>query len=295
AAPAAPVAAPLPSPAGLGMTDLASRLAESMARRRAARAGAAAPEAPAASAPAAAFEPAPPPPAFAPAPVEAPAPIPAAFTPAETPAPETFAAPFAAPQPAMPAAFAPPSVEAAVPPAVQPPIPVAFEAPQPLPAVPSAMRPLDLGGFEEEEAPLDSLLPPRLNAAAPAPQPAPVMPAVPDEAELAAQGVQEDNYASLLGIGAFAPRGGPVRIDEPELEQAATEPVVIFPGQAPRPVEAPAMADPNGGFRRFDAPASAGQGQPIAANQAAPSVAPDEAEQALRAALANLQRMSGAA
>jgi hypothetical protein len=49
-------------------------------------------------------------------------------------------------------------------------------------------------------------------------------------------------------------------------------------------------------FRRFDAPSNAGQGQMVAAAATpVPAADQEEAERALRAALANLQRMSGAA
>ncbi len=163
------------------------------------------------------------------------------------------------------------------------------------------MRPLDLGGFEEDLQPLDSLLPPR-HIAMPSTPPAPVPPfAAPveapavavvepfEEADAADEGVAEGNYASLANIAPA--RNGFVRIDEPEADGAAPEPVVIFPGQAARP----ALAEDHGSFRRFDAPATAGQGQPIAAAQANPEVDREEADRALRSALANLQRMSGAA
>jgi len=76
--------------------------------------------------------------------------------------------------------------------------------------------------------------------------------------------------------------------------------VAIFPGQAPATAAtsplAPFAASPESApFRRFDAPAAAGQGQPVAINSAPQAVEQGEAEQALRAALSNLQRMSGAA
>ena len=183
--------------------------------------------------------------------------------------------------------------------------PVTAESdPQP---VPSAMRPFDLGGFEEDEASLASLLPPRLIALPPVLTAAPARPeaaapltptplaAPADEAEIANEGVAEEIYGSLLGVAPAAPiRTGYVRIEEPEAEHAATEPVVIFPGQMTRPI-VPVSSEDAGSFRRFDAPASAGQGQPIAANQALSEVDSEEAQRALRSALANLQRMSGAA
>ncbi|MFN3516095.1 MAG: hypothetical protein ACK4YM_02925 [Novosphingobium sp.] len=272
-APSATPPEPLPSPAGLGMTDLASRLAESMARRRAARAAAAGGvTAQVAAAP-------------APAPEPAPVPSAAPILP-KAPSPAPFAAASAS-EPAQPVPAAP--------------------APA---AIPAAMRPLDLDGFEEEGEPLSSLLPPRhiaMPAAAPAAapeQPPFAMPQAitpgPDpqpEAESAEETaeeepVAEDRFGSLLGvpIQPSGPRAGLVRIAEPEADSTEIEPVVIFPGQMASP-----QAEETAPFRPFDAPAHAEPGQPIAAGNAAPSVNREEAERALRMALANLQRMSGAA
>ena len=73
----------------------------------------------------------------------------------------------------------------------------------------------------------------------------------------------ENSYGSLLGLS--PPFAGFVGVTHPAGELVATEPVVIFPGQA----------------------------QP--STNALPPVDPAEAERALRAALSNLQRMSGAA
>ncbi len=291
---AAPVATEptLPSPAGLGMDDLASRLAESMARRRAARTGQIvdAPVAAVIAPSPVAFEAAAP---LIPAAYEAPptAPMPQFESLASAPPPQAFIPQFGAEPIAAPQQFAAPEPAFAPAPAVL----------SPDQSIPQAMRPLDLGGFEEDDAPLDSVLQPRMIAMPavlaavpvaeiPAPFAAPA-----DEAEIANEGVAEESYGSLLAVAPAAPvRTGFVRIEEPEAETAATEPVVIFPGQMARP--SPPMADQDSGsFRRFDAPASAGQGQPIAANQALSEVDSAEAQRALRSALANLQRMSGAA
>lgn len=305
---------PLPSPAGLGMTDLASRLAESMARRRAARSGQA--YVPPAEEPA--------PQAFAPAPAPIaaepePAPVPAAFEPAPElaadPLPQAFApvieaAPAPAPQAFTPVAPVAPIQFAAEMPARLESEPAApFSAPAQAPAIPQAMRPLDLSGFEDDDNPFDSLLPPR-HIAMPSPVPAAFQPvaveapafaqpeAAPapsfsepvEEAEVTHAEVAEENYASLASIS--TPRSGFVRIEEPAADFAAVEPVVIFPGQAPRA----AFEDDQASLRRFDAPAAAGQhAQPVAPNQQNPDVDREEADRALRAALANLQRMSGAA
>ena len=292
-APAAEFAAasgPLPSPASLGMTDLAARLAESMRRRRAAQAQASLVQAPVAPA-----------------------------EPDEAQAAVDEVLPQQVPQvplSAMPAAFAPPSpadpvpvlaqFTAATPTVAQP----DFAAPLTMPA---AMRPLALDAFLEDDAPFDgaSLLPPRhiaMPTAAP-PQPAEFAPPFADQPAAAHderqpgedESVSDDSadnpYASLLAVAPA--RQAFVRIDEPDADAfEAIEPVVIFPGQiahvTPLAAAQPAPGEDNG-FRRFDAPASAGQGQPVAANTAAAPVDPVEAAQALRAALSNLQRMSGAA
>lgn len=119
--------------------------------------------------------------------------------------------------------------------------------------------------------------------------------------------VLEDGYSSLLNLSRpAAVRQQFVRIDEPEDTGGAIEPVVIFPGQNAglnashgKPIDAPVAPTPATRTgesapvaRPFDAP-----GTGIAQGVPAPAVAqdPEETERALRAALASLQRMSGAA
>lgn len=274
---------PLPSPSTLGMTDLAARLADSMRRRReraqaqplAALADTARPELPAMPA------------AFELRDEAAAVAVPEAI--AEQPAPAPVLARFTAAAPAM-----------AEPAAVNP------------LAMPAAMRPLALDAFLEDESTFDtaSLMPPR-HIAIPAPVSAPtlVVPSVaeqpvtadddPDAAGEAslADADQDNPYASLLAV--VPARQGFVRIDEPEADVSdEIEPVVIFPGQAAPVAQLGVTANrvsEDNEFRRFDAPASAGQGQPVAAGIAVAAINADEAAQALRAALSNLQRMSGAA
>jgi hypothetical protein len=152
-------------------------------------------------------------------------------------------------------------------------------APQPLPA---ALRPLDLSDLEHDTD--DSLLPPRWIAVPADPAPQPAMPEAlepesepepepePDEDTAAS----EQDYASLLEVAPSPPvRRNPfMRARYPEGANDATEPVVIFPGQAmsaPPPVASPAAAD--------------------GANSAMPV---EETQEALRSALAKLQRMNGA-
>lgn len=264
---------PLPSPASLGMVDLAERLAESMRRRRAARNSISAVPAPVLQ-PAAALE------------------HPPEALPSD-PAEELAAPPFA-----MPAAFASAQLEQSL--------------AAPRLAIPTAMRPLDLGDFEEAAVEsIDSLLPPRMLATAQpepepnqelSPEPQPEEPVTAEAVELEAETIAEEDYGSLLEMNQAVARAGFVRIEEPELGDEAVEPVVIFPGQAPRapaPFESAGSAVFGGNdstpFRRFDSPSSAGQGQAVVTSEASPALAPEEADQALRAALANLQRMSGAA
>lgn len=276
-----PVVQPaLASPSSLDMDGLAARLAESMRRRRDARSGPSGQVAPAVPVSA--------------APIEQ---VGVATTPAA--AEPEFAEPVVLP--AFEASNAAPGI-----PAPEPALP---------PSIPSALRPLDLGGFEEDEGEqLASALPPRwIGQAQPAPQavsqpvlqPQTFAPPVPqafepeviDDAAESEQdeAIPETNYGSLLEVVATAaPRNPFVRVEEPEIEASAVEPVVIFPGQAPFARQPEAAAE-EASFRRFDAPSAAGSGQPTAAGDANPAVAPDEAERVLRAALANLQRMSGAA
>lgn len=272
----APAAAmdPLPSPAGLGMTDLAQRLQESMARRRAARAA-------------------------APEPDSAPAPV------AEPPASVSEAPAEAAP--VIPA-FAP-TLES-VPEIVIPPAPI---------PLPEAFRPIGFGLVEEDDSvDLGSLAPRHLSmpeSPAPAPEaveaePAPAIEPVaaapeaaeadePDVGEEVLEPAQEEAFGSLLGIAPAAPRNSFVRIDEPEPAAGTVEPVVIFPGQgtasaAPFAAPIPAVASAPAVLRPFDKLDVAGLGSSVSPTLA-PAIDPAEAEQALRAALASLQRMSGAA
>ncbi len=333
AATAAPAPDPLPSPSGLAMDDLAARLAESMRRRRAAREAATMVVSAPVAQQNAADQPGEPDLAQS------------ALAEAEVLAEaEALAEPEVQNQPAETTAPLPPprfDPFANLPPII---VPEPVEQTQPvIPgvplAMPAALRPLQFDDLGDDD-PLDSLLPPR-RMTIPAPesesetiardQPEPIAPVVapfaapvaetsqpnaesaesePDDAE-----AKEDNYGSLLELGRLSAASPFVRIEEPEAEGQAVEPVVIFPGQASRPApipaqfappaqfaapaaSAPAMTEPGevASFRRFDAPAQAGQGQPVAAAPApSPALDPVETERALRSALASLQRMSGAA
>jgi hypothetical protein len=120
------------------------------------------------------------------------------------------------------------------------------------------------------------------------------MPEVPendDDIDSGAIEEPDDSYSSLLAMrNPFAPKdNGFVRIEEPEADDdGAVEPTVVFPGHGES-----ASADPFAGqneARTFDPPAGSGHG-PASRSHAAPA----EADAALRAALATLQRMSGTA
>jgi hypothetical protein len=127
-----------------------------------------------------------------------------------------------------------------------------------------------------------------------------------DEDEDDALADVDENYSSLLAMtNPFRQREEFVRIDEPEADADEIEPAVVFPGHeelaaqaaeegSEEPSEDVAAPPP---ARPFDAPHQS-------LNQPAPSTAPvrtrpvadaAETERALRSALANLQRMSGAA
>jgi hypothetical protein len=173
-----------------------------------------------------------------------------------------------------------------------------------LPSLPAALRPV---AFDEPfhdpaegfafHLPLRQLTMP---AAVAEPEPAPE---VVDEATAPEENLADDDesgYSSLLDLRLTpAPaRGGVVRIEEPEPLGGNIEPVVIFPGHAaPQTAEAPTASlseESAAVMRRFDAPGTPGvPSQTMAASPPPPD--PEETERALRAALASLQRMSGAA
>lgn len=119
--------------------------------------------------------------------------------------------------------------------------------------------------------------------------------------------VAEERYPSLLDMGPASLRQHSPRIDDglaldEEADASDVEPTVVFPGQ---------VSALQGGLRRFERPSILPvQGSPLAApGQAAPSTPaevlpdaspaasgaladPEEADRALRAALATLQRMT---
>lgn len=218
-------------------------------------------------------------------------------------------------EPAIPQAFEQPQVEADAPRAFDQ--PGATAAP-PVPVVPEALRPLDLEFEATAEAEQEDDLSLSFPTAAPAPLAATdtAQPEVPAAFEALEADDEDDepqeNYGSLLAMkNPFRGQAEYVRIEEPEPEEGAIEPAVVFPGQAPisetplpfaRPTETRAeeptsiaepAPQPASDVRLFDAP-----NEKVAKLAPAPQRAkidPAEAERALRSALATLQRMSGAA
>lgn len=312
-------AVPLPPLGTMGMADLAARLADSMRRRREARAAAAV-AAPSAAVPAEdhavqpeVAQPEPYTPFAQYAPSE---PIPAPFA-RSAPVPDSAPAPVAAAEPAPPVGLARLN-EAAPTVAMAPEDGAAItEVPSAPLAMPAALRPLALEDpvVEDEDDVLASLLPPRQLTMPAADPVAPVAEIEPAETTIEDEALgAEDKCGSLLDLGLpTLARPQFVRIEEPEADAATFEPVVIFPGQAalgmaaagsyaaaaapafaPAPTPFAAAAD-SAPFRQFDAPSSLGAGQPVVNPAAAAALDPAETERALRAALANLQRMSGAA
>lgn len=187
-------------------------------------------------------------------------------------------------------------------PAFAPPAPA-----EPANPVPSALRPFAFDHADEADEehldpgpftlPLGSMSPRPFDApaAASAPEP-PAAPQPEPEDEDDALSEADGGYSSLLAMkNPFRAQPEFVRIDEPEPEEDAIEPAVVFPGQetAAAPVAAPEPEEAPANLRPFDAP-----------HQPAPSTAPararaaadaGETDRVLRSALANLQRMSGAA
>jgi hypothetical protein len=183
----------------------------------------------------------------------------------------------------------------------------------PVPVVPPALRPFAFEPFDSDDdddddtldagsftLPLANLVPRPFDA----PKVVASMDIAPIQTEASAESEEDEDdalaesdesYSSLLEMNnPFRAREEFVRVDEPEAEDEDVEPAVVFPGQEAPVGEAAAPA--NAG-RPFDAPTQSG-------NQPAPSTAPArpravadpaETDRALRSALANLQRMSGAA
>jgi hypothetical protein len=183
----------------------------------------------------------------------------------------------------------------------------------PPPVVPAALQPFTLDSFEADDdeldpgpftLPLDTMRPrPFDSPAAPAAADDPVDAELSDEEEDADEALADESYSSLLSMkNPFRGEEEFVRVEEPEAADDTIEPAVVFPGQeaaaaepAP-PAEAEAQTEaeePPRAVRRFDAPHQPAPSTAPVHSRKAPD--PVETERALRSALANLQRMSGAA
>jgi len=108
--------------------------------------------------------------------------------------------------------------------------------------------------------------------------------------------VPEDRYPSLVDMTMPLPlRQEFARIEQPEEPEAAIEPVVIFPGQGHRPVDSRPVEPGSAPFAR-PAPAPAGPAGTATQQAFVPPASalpdPEEADRALRSALATLQRMT---
>ncbi len=196
------------------------------------------------------------------------------------------------------------------------------EATQPAPvrlALPAALRPIDFDDYADHDDGADLALPPRTFAAPKFAAPEAVLDLATPLPEERESDVPEDSYSSLLELGRpGSSRQDFVRIEDPEADAAEIEPVVIFPGHGARPGLRFAAPDPANlaepaaaaftppaqddaaaetgapQLRRFDAPSAIAS--PTSAGYAGGiRQDPDEAQRALRSALATLQRMSGAA
>jgi hypothetical protein len=138
--------------------------------------------------------------------------------------------------------------------------------------VPAALRP-HWADMQDDDEPLPSYVPPRsiaLPEAAPQQAPAPEPVAHVDEDE-----ILEEGYSSLRGMSKPAPDLETVSEDDPEPSEAPQVARFAMPTRD-------GQTTTTSGARMFDAPSTAEPGA-------------DQTEQALRAALATLRRMSGAA
>ena len=106
--------------------------------------------------------------------------------------------------------------------------------------------------------------------------------------------VLEGGYSSLLAMGLGFQRPEAVRIEEPQSDEI--EPVVIFPGQGARFASESSRAQPDASANApFARPGTAMPAVDTSVSgEAAIQADPDETDRALRAALASLQRISGA-
>lgn len=195
----------------------------------------------------------------------------------------------------------------------------------PFPTIPPALQPMIFDRLDDEDAPVElpsfalrheDTMRDAVPFAARAPDFGPPVDEDEPEEEEADDSIDEaEGYSSLLRLKSGAARPTEfVRIEEPDPDMSAIQPVVVFPGHESRRPAQPAqpeqrrepstsavpefsaeMAD-NGSpanTRLFDQPVSDEAAAPAHFEASASSDA-GETERALRAALANLQRIGGA-
>ncbi|MCB2049490.1 MAG: hypothetical protein KDE32_14885 [Novosphingobium sp.] len=171
----------------------------------------------------------------------------------------------------------------------------------PVPTIPDALRPIGLDDDEEADL-LPAFVPPRHFVQPQADSSAVANPsgnAVSDQPEPTLSQAEaadelEEGYSSLLSLsrpGAGSQRF--VRIEEPAPLSNEVEPVVVFPGKEPVVGEGP-FARPSAS-NNGPAPTTAAAAGEESADSATKRLDSEETDRALRTALANLQRMSGAA
>lgn len=172
----------------------------------------------------------------------------------------------------------------------EPQAPMAVEPPAAPRAVPAALRPVSFESDDEDEE-LPGYVPPRsIGMMASAAVPTAFGEPAGDDGDTDTDDdddALEEGYSSLLNLSRPFERPEFVRIDEPEAESDdEVRPFVVFPGEqaGSRDEAAPAHDVAASDDRPFDPPAVTD-----------PSVEAEENERRLRAALANLQRISGAA
>jgi hypothetical protein len=157
----------------------------------------------------------------------------------------------------------------------------------PVPVIPEALRPIGLEDEDDSDL-LPVYVPPRHfgQAGTGSSGPAATTEAavqIPEPAQVTPSEDLDEGYSSLLSLS--RPSAGPqrfVRIEEPAPASTEIEPVVVFPSQEPKTGEGP-----------FSRPTDERRAPSV--DHAASRPDPEETDRALRTALANIQRMSGAA
>lgn len=172
----------------------------------------------------------------------------------------------------------------------------AGDGPQPAALAAASPRPNPLGSWPiaDDEDDFDAMpsftLPLRKAVAPTIAFDEPEAPENDDDVDGAAVAESDQSYSSLLAMrNPFAAKdSGFVRVEEPEADDGAVAPAVVFPGHGHSGFASAAAVHAES--RAFDPPVGDGDGSTVR-----PSAAPTDADAALRAALTTLQRMSGTA